>query len=726
MVKLADGKVTYEVRSDDSNLDNDLNVAQKKVEKSAGKLSGVAATTATAVGASFLAVGAAAVGVGVAAVNSANNMDVAMNSFIASTGKGADEADRYQGVLEEIYANNYGDSFADIAESMAAVTKSMGELNDADLQSITESAYALRDTFEYDIPESTRAAKALMTNFGTSGQDAMSMIAAGAQNGLDFSGELLDSISEYSGQFAKVGLNADDMFKIFQSGADTGAWNLDKMGDAVKEFAIRSIDGSKTTATGFAQIGLNADEMAAKFGQGGEAAKTAFDDTINALAAMQDPLAQSAAGVALFGTQWEDLGPDVITQLAGIESGAYDAKDAMDGIKKVKYDDMGSMLEGLTRSLELLLLPLGEELIPVITEVITAILPFIQEILPKLIDYASNLFGKLMPVIEQMLPLFIDFFMGLYEQMLPIVEQALPILIELFTKLIPPLMEIISALLPPLLSIISALLPILSVLIEVLLPIIDIFIAILGPIIDLINLAIVPLIDILAFLIEISLKQLASGLEILREVFTSVFGGISGYIQGQAENIKGILSGIIDFVKNVFTGNWAGAWENVKDIFSNIASGIGAAFKFPLNIIVDGMNGFINGINKIDIPDWVPGVGGKGINLPNIPRLKIGMDYVPSDYFPAYLDKGEAVLTAGEAAQWRSGNMQNLAGPTSSLNSQSINVDSGGLTKEDMLSVLRTFGKESNAGDVVLQVDSVDIARASNKGNIIIDTRYGK
>lgn len=723
---MADGKVTYEVRSDDSNLDNDLNVAQKKVEKSAGKLSGVAATTATAVGASFLAVGAAAVGVGVAAVNSANNMDVAMNSFIASTGKGADEADRYQGVLEEIYANNYGDSFADIAESMAAVTKSMGELNDADLQSITESAYALRDTFEYDIPESTRAAKALMTNFGTSGQDAMSMIAAGAQNGLDFSGELLDSISEYSGQFAKVGLNADDMFKIFQSGADTGAWNLDKMGDAVKEFAIRSIDGSKTTATGFAQIGLNADEMAAKFGQGGEAAKTAFDDTINALAAMQDPLAQSAAGVALFGTQWEDLGPDVITQLAGIESGAYDAKDAMDGIKKVKYDDMGSMLEGLTRSLELLLLPLGEELIPVITEVITAILPFIQEILPKLIDYASNLFGKLMPVIEQMLPLFIDFFMGLYEQMLPIVEQALPILIELFTKLIPPLMEIISALLPPLLSIISALLPILSVLIEVLLPIIDIFIAILGPIIDLINLAIVPLIDILAFLIEISLKQLASGLEILREVFTSVFGGISGYIQGQAENIKGILSGIIDFVKNVFTGNWAGAWENVKDIFSNIASGIGAAFKFPLNIIVDGMNGFINGINKIDIPDWVPGVGGKGINLPNIPRLKIGMDYVPSDYFPAYLDKGEAVLTAGEAAQWRSGNMQNLAGPTSSLNSQSINVDSGGLTKEDMLSVLRTFGKESNAGDVVLQVDSVDIARASNKGNIIIDTRYGK
>ena len=78
----------------------------------------------------------------------------------------------------------------------------------------------------------------------------MDLIAAGAQNGLDYSGELLDSISEYSVQFAKLGLDADDMFKIFQKGADTGAFNLDKVGDAVKELSIRVVDGSDTTAEG--------------------------------------------------------------------------------------------------------------------------------------------------------------------------------------------------------------------------------------------------------------------------------------------------------------------------------------------------------------------------------------------------------------------------------------------------------------------------------------------
>ena len=54
-------------------------------------------------------------------------------------------------------------------------------------------------------------------------------------------------------------------------------------------------------------------------------------------------------------------------------------------------------------------------------------------------------------------------------------------------------------------------------------------------------------------------------------------------------------------------------------------------------------------MNKIKIPDWVPfGLGGKGFNIELIPRLKSGMDFVPSDYFPAYLDYGERVLTQQE------------------------------------------------------------------------------
>ncbi len=611
---MSKGEVTYEVRADYSNVESDLDQAndliEKKVSGGAEKLKNVAGKTAKAIGVGMLTAGTAVVTVGTAAVNSAVSMDQAMNSFIASTGKGTEEAERYQNVLENIYKNNYGEDFQDIADAMGQVTKNLGDMDDTALQEVTESAFALRDTFEYDLSESTRAAKAMMDQFGISGSEAMSMIAAGAQNGLDYSGELLDSISEYSAQFAKVGLDADDMFKIFQKGAETGAWNLDKVGDAIKEMSIRVIDGSDSTKEGFESIRLDADKMAKKFAEGGESAKEAFQQTVEALASLEDPLKQDAAGVALFGTMWEDLGPEVVTALADIEDGAYDAADAMEGIKKVKYNDLGSMFEGLKRTVEMLLLPLGEELIPILAE--------------------------------------------LLESIMPIVEEALPPLMDLFQQLIEPITEIINAVLPVLIELMNALFPIFQILIDLLMPVIDLFMELLQPILSLISEALVPLLDALMPIISVIADLLVPILQVLFTRFSEVFSGIVSTVSEHISRIAKHINLIVDFIKNVFTGNWKAAWQNVIDIFKNIFGMIGNICKAPINLIIDSINGFIKGINKIKVPDWVPGVGGKSIKLPTIPRLRIGMDYVPSDDFPALLHKGEAVLTAQENALYRS------------------------------------------------------------------------
>lgn len=88
--------------------------------------------------------------------------------------------------------------------------------------------------------------------------------------------------------------------------------------------------------------------------------------------------------------------------------------------------------------------------------------------------------------------------------------------------------------------------------------------------------------------------------------------------------IKGVFNGIITFISGVFTGNWKKAWQGVKDIFSSIVSGIANIFKSPINAMISGINTFIGGLNKIKIPNWVPVVGGKGINIPKIPKLAQG------------------------------------------------------------------------------------------------------
>lgn len=753
------GEVEYILTADDSNLDSDLEKAEKKVEKSAkqtaqksegveersakvkknvkegvtehnkkqneqqendddkshrkredntrkhgDRLKSITSGTAKAIGAGMLASGTAIAGVGVAALNSANNVDKAMNQYISSTGKSTEETERYKKVMEDIYTNNYGDSFEDIGEAMASVSKNLGELNDVSLQNVTESAFALRDTFGYEIPESTRAAKAMMDNFGVSGEIAMSMIAAGAQNGLDYSGELLDSISEYSVQFAKVGLDADDMFKIFQKGAESGAFNLDKVGDAIKEFSIRAIDGSDTTIDGFKRIGLNADEMAAKFSAGGDTAKQAFKETINALAAMEDPLEQNTAGVDLFGTMWEDLGPEAVTALAGIEDGAYDTAGAMQQIKDIKYDDIGSVFEGLKRSLEVLIVPLGEQLIPLLAEIIDDILPLLEEALPPIASAVSDVIAALEPAISSVLPVIMNslaeigkplmelsgeifpVLLDAINEILPLsaqlVSEVLPVITELLNMLLPPLVEIISALLPPLIDLVSSLLPIFQSVISVLQPILDLFISLLTPVVNLISQGLTPLVGAISPLIQIIASILIPLLQLLGSVFSGTLSSVLSSATSVVNNITNIFRSLIDFIKNVFTGNWRGAWNNVRDIFSNAVSGLASIFKAPINAIVDGWNSLASSIGSVNVPEWVPIAGGKSFSLPKMSRLKVGLDYVPSDMFPAFLDEGEWVLTKEEANVLRSlGGIEgilSLSGKGSVSGSQNIIVQSEG------------------------------------------------
>ena len=278
------------------------------------------------------------VALGTAGVKTYLDLNDAAAKLVAQTGATAEETEKYQDILEEIYQGGYGEDYEDIASSMAKVRQNLGEMDDLNLRKLTEDALQIRDTLGYDVAESTRAAKALMDSFGISAKDAFGYIVSGSQNGLDYSGELLDSISEYSVQFAKLGLDADDMFNIFQTGYETGSWNLDKMGDAIKELSIRVIDGSETTQQGFEAIGLSTDEMSAKFAKGGESAQEAFQETVSALAEMKDPLEQNIAGVNLFGTMWEDLGPEVVTQLAEISGETYGAEGAMDALNDSMSD----------------------------------------------------------------------------------------------------------------------------------------------------------------------------------------------------------------------------------------------------------------------------------------------------------------------------------------------------------------------------------------------------
>lgn len=92
--------------------------------------------------------------------------------------------------------------------------------------------------------------------------------------------------------------------------------------------------------------------------------------------------------------------------------------------------------------------------------------------------------------------------------------------------------------------------------------------------------------------------------------------------------LKPIFTGIVDFISGVFLGDWKKAFTGLSDVVSNIFDGFIEIVKIPVNEIIKLINKAIKGFNNIQVPDWVPGVGGKGLNIPQIPLLAEGGDIV--------------------------------------------------------------------------------------------------
>lgn len=108
------------------------------------------------------------------------------------------------------------------------------------------------------------------------------------------------------------------------------------------------------------------------------------------------------------------------------------------------------------------------------------------------------------------------------------------------------------------------------------------------------------------------------------KLFWETWGGtISAFFSGMWDSIKSIFGGLLDFLAGVFTGDWERIWEGIKSIFKGIWDGIKTIFITPINWMIDGLNFFIRQLNKIKIPDWVPLVGGKGINIKEINRIEL-------------------------------------------------------------------------------------------------------
>jgi len=571
------------------------------------------------------------VAVGTAAIKFSSDSQDAFQQFAAATGTASNEMGKYKDMINDIYKNNFGESINDVAEAMATVNQNMSYLDDSALQRCTEYAYTLSDTFGVDVAESTRAADSLIKNYGVSAREAFNLMTQGMQSGLNFSDELFDNIDEYSVQFKKLGLDAEDMFSVFANGAQNGAFNLDKIGDAVKEFSIRAIDGSDTTKQGFEALGMNADEMAQKFGAGGKTAKEAFNEVIEGLASMDDPVAQSAAGVNLFGTMWEDLGPQVITSMSTASDAIDKSRESVEGLVNVKYDTLSGALGGLWRTIQVdVLQPIGNQLIPYVTKGISAIQKFTDK-WNKLGPTTQKTVVKFAAVAASVGPVLMGFGK---------ISTGISTMISNFGKIGDAITGLtgasgfsgIAKIMTGPFGIAAAAVAAAAILIyknwDRIAPILQKIGQRFADFWKTVQPQLEPFINLV--------KEVASYLkETLEPVFKIVWKAAGDYVVKFFDDVSviidgvlGVFEGVITFLTGVFQGNWEKAWNGIVQAVGSIFGTLESLVKTPLNAVINLVNKAIGAINKIsvDLPSAVGG-GHIGFNIPTIPTLAKGTDY---------------------------------------------------------------------------------------------------
>lgn len=572
--------------------------------------------------------------VGTAAIKFSSDSQDAFQQFAAATGTATDEMGKYKDMINNVYKDNFGESINDVAEAMATVNQNMSYLDDSALQRCTEYAYTLSDTFDVDVAESTRAADALIKHYGVSAREAFNLMTQGMQSGLNFSDELFDNIDEYSVQFKKLGLDAEDMFSVFANGAQNGAINLDKIGDAVKEFSIRAIDGSDTTKQGFEALGMNADEMAQKFGAGGKTAKEAFNEVIEGLASMDDPVAQSAAGVNLFGTMWEDLGPQVITSMSTASDAIDKNKESVEELVNVKYDTLSGALGGLWRTIQVdVLQPIGNQLIPYVTKGINAIQKFTDK-WNKLGPATQKTIVKFAAVAAAAGPVLLGFGK---------VSTGIGTLVSDTGKIGSVLKKLTGASgFSGLAKVMTGPFGIAAAAVAAAALLIYKNWDRIAPILQKIGDRFVEFWQTVKPQLEPFIEFVEKIASYLKETFgpvvEEIFNFAGEFIVGTFDTIGvaidallTMFEGIISFLSGVFKTDWESVWNGCKEFVGTAFSGLADMVKAPINAVISIVNGAISKINSIHftVPEWVPGIGGKGwegLNIPQIPTLAKGTD----------------------------------------------------------------------------------------------------
>lgn len=307
-----------------------------------------------------VAMAAVAVAVGAALVTGLNGAIEQGNSnalLAAQLGATPEQARRLGEISGNLYAQNFGENIQEIDAALKGVFQNGlagAETAAADVEKVGAKVLNLSKVLGEDTDKTSAAiAQMLRTGIAKTSDEAFDIMFKAAQSGVNKAGDLLDTVTEYGTEFRQLGLTGQQAMGLLSQGLKAGARDADTVADALKEFAIRGQDLSKTSLDAYAALGINAQKASQDVAKGGAPAAAVLDTVLAKLRAMPEGAERTALAVALFGTKAEDLQKSLFALDLSKASGEMQGfEGAADRAGKTLGESAGAQVESFKRQVE--------------------------------------------------------------------------------------------------------------------------------------------------------------------------------------------------------------------------------------------------------------------------------------------------------------------------------------------------------------------------------------
>jgi phage-related protein len=480
-----------------------------------------AGSTGMSLGKKVGAAAALAIGAAVAAsIKEGADQEVDKDRLAAAIGATPKEQKRLGKLAGKIYAQAYGESFGDVTGALENVRSSFRELGTgSELEKVTKQALDFSSIFQLDLPRAVQVAQtAVRSGFAKDGTQAFNLFTKSLQKvAPNLREDVLDAVNEYGQFFKSVGIDGPRAMELLIKASGKSQFGIDKLGDAVKEFTIRSTDMSTASTDAFRLIGVAPEKAANDILKGGEAARKATNDVVDGLLSLGPGAKQANAAIALFGTPLEDLNvkdiPSFLEGLKSTEKGLKGYRGAIEDAGAVLNDNASTNLEQFKRT---------------VTQTFVHVIG--GRVVPALRDFSRKLNEDLGPVIRDIGPYVKQFGEFFVRDVVPAIstfvdyvrQNVLPIVLELQGNTLRTLYDLR------------------------------------GQFGSAFN-------DIKTIF--------TSAVTIVRAIWAKFGDFIKAYIRGTLGNVVRVIggafkvvAGLFQIVASVIKGDWGGAWEGVKKV----------------------------------------------------------------------------------------------------------------------------------------------------------------